>query len=216
MMDSMVEAKYILSLCDRFEPYLMPLDLYVLRQRYNGRTFKSTYTVAAQMGLSDETVRRIEQRALGLIAYCLNLEEDGIEITPMRLAKSFRQPTASLICEDLCQTVTVAAYTAHRGELLIFASSLGRPRDCTRYAYGAIVGRGLVVDCYRTSLTHAHRHQWRLVLAQREAFPEPIPYRGQPSFFYITREVAMRLPPRYEYRMEGDLWHKALACCSPD
>ena len=45
----------------------------------------------------------------------------------MRLAKSFRQPTASLICEGLCHTITAAAYTAHRGELLIFASSLGRP-----------------------------------------------------------------------------------------
>ena len=64
----MIEARDILQLCDRFEPYLMPLDLYILRQRYNGRTFKSTYKVGAEMGLSDETVRRIEHRALGLLA----------------------------------------------------------------------------------------------------------------------------------------------------
>jgi hypothetical protein len=41
----MIEARHILQLCDRFEPYLMPLDIYILRQRYNGQTFKSTYTV---------------------------------------------------------------------------------------------------------------------------------------------------------------------------
>jgi hypothetical protein len=104
------------------------------------------------MGLSNETVRGIEHRALGMMAHCLNLEEDGSAITPMRLAKSFRQPAASLICEGLCQTVT-AAYTAHRGELLIFASSRGRPRQDTRYVYGVIVGRGLLVDCDRTHLT---------------------------------------------------------------
>jgi hypothetical protein len=212
----MIECKDILALCDRFEKYLVALDIHVLRQRYNGQTFKPTYAVAAKMGLSDETVRRIENRALNAIAHGLDLEANGQAITPMRLAKSFRQPTASLICEGLCTTVTAAAYTAHRGELLIFASSLGRPRQDTRYAYSAIVGRGLVIDCYRTHLTHAHRHQWRLVLEQREAFAEPIPYRGQPSLFYLTRAVATWLPPRYEYCIEGEIWHKALACCSAD
>ena len=118
------------------------------------------------------------------------------------------QPAASRIRRGLWRSRSWAAYTAHRGELLIFASSLGRPREYTRYAYGAIVGRGLLVDCYRTHLTMAHPHQWRLVLARREVFAEPIPYRGQPSLFYIRREVATRLPPRYEFRiaLKGNRW----------
>ena len=36
----------------------------MLRQRYHGQAFKSTYAVSRQMGLSDETVRTIENRAL--------------------------------------------------------------------------------------------------------------------------------------------------------
>src|SRR4029453_3437284 len=141
----MIEAKDILTPCDRFEPYLIALDVHVLRQRYNGQTFKSTYAVGRDMGLSDETVRTIENRALDAIAHGLDLEANGQAITPMHLAKSFRQPIASEICSG---SDKAAAYTAHRGELIIFASSLGRPRDCTRYAYGAIVGRCLLVDCY--------------------------------------------------------------------
>jgi hypothetical protein len=148
----MIESKDILALCDRFEPYLLPLDIHVLHQRYNGQTFRLTYAVGREMGISDETVRTIENRALDAIAHCLDLEAAGQAITPMRLAKSFRQPTASLICDGFTKTVTAAAYTAHRGELIIFASSWGRPRDCTRYAYGAIIGRCLLVDCYRAPL----------------------------------------------------------------
>jgi hypothetical protein len=49
----------------------------------------------------------------------------------------------------------------------------------------------------------AHRHQWRFVLERREAFAEPISHRGQPSLFYVRREVVKWLPPRYEYRIEG-------------
>ena len=176
----------------------------ILRRRYNGETYQSTYAVARAMGISAETVRVIENRALDAQLQCLELETRGRPIPPMRLAKSFRQPTTSLICEGLCQTVSAAAYTAHRGELLIFASGQGRPRDCTRYVYGALVGRGLLVDCYRTHLTLAHPHQWRLVLERREVFAEPIPHRGYPSFFYVRREVAMQLPPRYEFRYEGE------------
>jgi DNA-directed RNA polymerase sigma subunit (sigma70/sigma32) len=69
-----IECKDILSLCDRFEGYLMPLDVYILRQRYNGQTLKSTYTVAKDMGISDETVRRIENQALEALAHCRDLE----------------------------------------------------------------------------------------------------------------------------------------------
>jgi len=32
----MIECKDVLALCDRFEAYLMPLDIHILRLRYNG------------------------------------------------------------------------------------------------------------------------------------------------------------------------------------
>ena len=102
----------------------MLLDIHVLRQRYNGQRYKSTYAVGREMGLSDETVRTIEARALDALSHCLDLEENGQMITPMRLAKSFRQPVASRICAGHDTFATAATYTAHRGELLIFASSL--------------------------------------------------------------------------------------------
>jgi hypothetical protein len=147
----MIEAKYIFSLCDRFESYLVPLDIHILRQRYNGETFKSTYAVAQDMGISDETVRTIENRALAAIAHCLDLEANDPDITPMRLAKSFRQPTASAICAGYGRVFTAAALTVHRGELIIFASSVGHGED-DRYPYGAIIGRCLLVDWYRAPL----------------------------------------------------------------
>jgi hypothetical protein len=107
----MIECKDILALCDRFEAFLMPLDIHVLRLRYNGKTFNSTYAVARDMGISDETVRTIEYRALAAIDHCLDLEAHGQAITPMRLAKSFRQPVASEICASRHPVVTAAAYT---------------------------------------------------------------------------------------------------------
>ena len=115
----MIQCKDILALCDRFEAYLMPLDIHVLRQRYNGKVFKSTYAVARDMGISDETVRTIENRALDALAHCIDLEEAGQPIIPMRLAKSFRQPVASHICAGFIDKERAAFYTAHRGELII-------------------------------------------------------------------------------------------------
>jgi hypothetical protein len=105
----MIEAKDILALCDRFEPYLVPLDIHVLRQRYNGQTFKSTYVVGREMHISDETVRTIENRALAVLAHGLDLEANDQAITPMRLAKSFRQPVARRICAGREPLVTAAA-----------------------------------------------------------------------------------------------------------
>jgi hypothetical protein len=209
----MIESKDILALCGRFESYLVPLDIHVLRQRYNGQTFKSTYAVGRDMGISDETVRTIENRALDAIAHCLDLEAAGHAITPMRLAKSFRQPTASRICEGFTRTVSAAAYTAHRGELIIFASSLTEKptHPFTPFTFervdglplGAIIGRCLLVDCYRAPLPTPHPHQWLLSLEQPEAFPDPIPYGGQPSYFYIDNDVARKLPERYKFRYHG-------------
>jgi hypothetical protein len=86
----MIECRYILSLCDLFEDYLMPLDIHILRQRYNGKVLKSTYTVAKEMGLSDETVRTIENRALEALAHCLRLQANDQEIEPLRLAKAIQ------------------------------------------------------------------------------------------------------------------------------
>jgi hypothetical protein len=95
----MMECKDVLALCDRFEDYLMPLDIHILRQRYNGKVLKSTYAAARDMGISDETVRTIENRAaLDAIDHCVDLEAAGQPIVPIRLARPFEQPIASLIC----------------------------------------------------------------------------------------------------------------------
>src|SRR5919108_5637392 len=85
----MIEGKDILKLCSRFEDYLMPLDIHVLRQRYNGKVLKSTYAVGRDMGLSDETVRTIDNPALDALAHRLAREEEGQPITSMRLARTF-------------------------------------------------------------------------------------------------------------------------------
>ncbi len=199
----MIEAKHILSLCDRFERYLVPLDIHVLRQRYNGDTFKSTYTVGREMGISGETVRTIENRALGALSQCLDLESNGQDITPMRLAKSFRQPIASAICAGIGKLFTMATCTAHRGELIIFASSIDKSSWFELhdgFPRGAIIGRCLLVDCFRAPLPNPHPHKFLISLEQPETFPEPIPYRGEPSLFYIDNEVAKKLPARYSYR----------------
>jgi hypothetical protein len=108
----MIEAKDILTLCDRFNRYLIPLDIYVLRQRYNGKVLKNTYAVARDMGLAAETVRTIENRALEVLAHCLNLEANGQELVPMRLAKPIKQPVAGYICDG-----------SHRDMLRIYRAS---------------------------------------------------------------------------------------------
>src|SRR5919108_28536 len=127
----MIECQDILALCDRFEAYLPPLDIHVLRQRYNGQAFKSTGTVGKDMGLSDETVRTIENRALDALAHCLALEQAGQAITPMRLARTFKQPVASLICRGLWRSASCATPTSHRGEVLIYAPV--KPMDICEY-----------------------------------------------------------------------------------
>jgi hypothetical protein len=179
----MIESKDILALCDRFDAYLLPLDIHILRQRYNGQTFKSTYAVAREMHISDETVRTIENRALDAIAHCLDLEDAGQAITPMRLAKSFRQPVASMLCSGFTGFTTAAAYTAHRGELIIFASSNQAgalpcgyvpdhdPDIWSHVPFGMIIGRCLMVDCFRAPIPNPHPHKSCLNLEQPEAFP---------------------------------------------
>jgi hypothetical protein len=149
----MIACQDILALCDRSQPYLVPLDIHILRRRYNGHTFLSTYAVAAEMHISAETVRTIENRTLDAMAHCLDLESNGQAITPMRLAKPFQQPTARRICASREPIVTVAAYPAHRGELIIFASSLTEKltHPFTLFSFehvkglplGAIIGRCL-------------------------------------------------------------------------
>jgi hypothetical protein len=157
-----IECKDILSLCDRFEAYLIPLDIHILRQRYNGKVLKSTYAVAHDMGLAAETVREIENRALEALAHCRDLEADGREIVPMRLAKSFRQPVASMLGSGELSSTSVAGYTAQRGELLIFASSLDPDDGSESLLLGTIVGRVLIVDCVKRDVIVAMPHAWTL------------------------------------------------------
>lgn len=212
----MIECKDILALCDRFQGYLSPLDIHILRQRYNGKILKSTVAVARDMHLSDETVRTIEHRALAMLDYCLQSEANGQPIIPIRLAKSFRQPVASLICRGLWRSASCAAYTAYRGELLIFASR--KPMEIQEfqshlyvqryaiehmipYTRGAIIGRVLLTDCSHLGVSVHHPRQWMMQFEQPELFPEPIRYSGHRSFFRIDAETAQRLPPRYAYQI---------------
>jgi hypothetical protein len=173
----MIECRYILSLCDLFEDYLMPLDIHILRQRYNGKVLKSTYTVAKEMGLSDETVRTIENRALEALAHCLRLQANDQEIEPLRLAKAIKQPVASLVCRGLWRSASCAGYTAHQGELLIYSplkpmglreyerhlrEKQSYIEHMTAYPCGAIVGRVLLVRCFKRPVPIRHPHQWIL------------------------------------------------------
>jgi hypothetical protein len=109
MAQTMLENKDILDRCDRFPSSRVPLDMHALRQRDNGRIFQSTDAVGREMHISEETVRTIEHRALDAIAHGLDLEANGQDVTPMRLAKSFRQPTARRMCAGREPLVTAAA-----------------------------------------------------------------------------------------------------------
>jgi hypothetical protein len=206
----MIECKYILDLCKRFESYLMPFDIHILRQRYNGKIFKSTYMIGREMGISDETVRTYENRALDAISHCLDLEASNQSITPMRYAKSFLQPAASMICQGLMKTASSSTPTLQRGEMIIVASKNGRPHGYSIYPYGAIVGRVLLTDCYRDSTPNPYSHEWRLRFEQPEIFEEPIPYKGHNCYFYINQEIAAQLPPRYEYSFESIQRHEVI------
>jgi hypothetical protein len=128
----MIEGTDILALCTRFASSLVPLEMSILRQCDNGQTFTSTDAMGREMHISDETVRTMEHGAIGWRAHSLSLEADGIPITPMRRAQSFRQPVASLMGEGCSHTATAAADTADRSELILVASRVGRPRDGTR------------------------------------------------------------------------------------
>ena len=61
----MIECQDILALCDRFEVYLTPLDITILRLRYNGDTLMLPKAVGERLHISDERVRQLEERALG-------------------------------------------------------------------------------------------------------------------------------------------------------
>jgi len=73
---------------------------------------KSTYAVAREMRISDESVRIIENMVLDPLRHCLDLEANGEPITPMRLAKALKQPVASEICSGQHPLVTAPASIA--------------------------------------------------------------------------------------------------------
>jgi hypothetical protein len=190
----MLTEQDILALCDRYERYLLPIEAYILRQRYNGRVEKSTYTVGREMGLSDETIRLIENRALALLAEYIQAESTGQAIYPRRVAKAFRQPTARLICQGKLQAVSINWRLVHRGELLIRATIPGCP--------GALIGRAILEDCRGRGPKHHLREPSTLYFTRAEYFPKPIPCKyGSSSLFYIDPATAQQLPPRYEYRI---------------
>jgi hypothetical protein len=109
MAQTMIESQDMLDRCDRFHSSRVPLDRHVLRQRDHGLICQSTDAVGRAMPISDETVRTIAHRALDALAHGLDLEAAGQAITPMRLAKSFRQPTARRMCAGREPILTAAA-----------------------------------------------------------------------------------------------------------
>ena len=96
--------------------------------------------------------------------------------------------------------MTTPGDTAHRGELLIFASSLKRESGGEHLPLGAIVGRVLLVDCYHASIPNTHHSQWVLVFEQPELFKTPVPWKGGWSSFHLPRGISKQLPPRYDSR----------------
>ena len=70
----------------------------------------------------------------------------------------------------------------------------------TAYPCGAIVGRVLLVRCFRLPMPIHHAHQWILKFERPEICPQPIPYAGTPSSFSIDPEAARQLPPQYSYQ----------------
>jgi hypothetical protein len=110
----MIECKDVLALYQRYEAYLTPLCIKILRLRYNGKTLMLPGAVSKALNISDERVRQLEARALGDLAYCPELEENGQAITPIRVAKFFKQPVASLICTGQWRSASSPAYTAQR------------------------------------------------------------------------------------------------------
>jgi hypothetical protein len=63
----------------------------------------------------------------------------------------------------------------------------------------ALIGRVLLLNCFRLLIPMSHPHKCMLVFEQPETFPKPIPYAGQQSYSYLPREISQRLPPRYPY-----------------
>jgi hypothetical protein len=83
---------------------------------------------------------------------------------------------------------------AHRGELVIFASSLHPGPWSEALPLGAVVGRRWRTDGRPLGLSRMTHHRWRLLFEQPETFPKPIPCTGYPSFFYLPAEVSRQLP----------------------
>ena len=69
----------------------------------------------------------------------------------------------------------------------------------TAYPRGAIIGRVLLTRCFKLPIPIPHPHTWMMQFEQPEVFPEPIPYTGSATFFYVNTDVARRLPPRYPF-----------------
>ena len=70
----------------------------------------------------------------------------------------------------------------------------------TYYPCGYIVGRVLLVDCFKKTDAHLHKYKWTMIFEKPEVFEEPIPYnKCLMSFFYIKNEFAKKLPIRYKY-----------------
>jgi hypothetical protein len=194
-----IECKDILALCDRFESYLLPHVIKVLRLRYNGKTLMSPKTVGKIIGLSGENTRRLEKIGLRQLSHCLDLEANGQAITTIRYAKCFKQPTASLICRGVEDSTTAAAYTSYRGELIIHASRVPPEPPHDDLPLGALIGRVLLVDCFRLPLPHLGPHKWMLVFEQPETFEQPIPYAAAHYYFHLPTDISQQLPPRYPF-----------------
>jgi hypothetical protein len=185
----------MLSLGDRCEAELRPLDIHVLRQCSNGKTFTSTDAVGRDMGMSDEIVRVCEQGPQRDQSES-RPGSQGPGHHPDAAVKAYRQPMARELCAGRHPRVTAAAHTAHRAERIMVASGLLPEPGGQQAPCGALVSKVRRVAGDGGAVPHPHPHPWHLVFQAPATFPEYTPSAGQPSSFDASLDIAAQLPRR--------------------
>jgi hypothetical protein len=166
----MIECRDIQALLDRFQDVMPPLQLMILRERYNGKTLMQPKAVGLKLGMCDERVRTLEMKGLRTLQQLMVLEATEQPIIADRVALSLWEPWATLWAAGFKKYETRNWATAYRGELLIHAASyvdhelvslaneepfdhIFTLRDIplfTQFPRKCIIGRCLLVDCMPT------------------------------------------------------------------
>lgn len=127
-------------------------------------------------------------------------------------ALSIKQPWAWAVCnlpEPFRKNIENRTWnTKYRGEFLVHASKgfddIGYNRMCRylsklgytgviptkkEFVFGAIIGKTELIDALPASSNIWFEGVWGFELANTVAFDNPIPYKGQLSFFNVEEEI---------------------------